>query len=83
MSSGTLDRLRKAACSEHVAVGDAVHDHYTQDEALTAFSTTPLALVLPASTARWPTSCGWPESTGCRWWSGSVAPASREAAWRL
>jgi glycolate oxidase len=46
-----LTQLRKVVGDPNVLSGDAVHADYTHDEAMTARPVTPLAVVLPASTA--------------------------------
>jgi glycolate oxidase len=46
-----LEALRTAVGDAHVWSGDAIHADYTHDEAITADPVTPLAVVLPGSTA--------------------------------
>src|SRR6202161_1809416 len=49
--SDLLEQLRKAVGESNVVAGDAVHDDYTHDETLGATPQSPVALVLPGSTA--------------------------------
>ncbi|CAN5581598.1 FAD-binding oxidoreductase [soil metagenome] len=50
--------------AENVAVGDAIHDDYTRDEALTTEAHRPLAVVRPADTAEVAAVVSWAAAAG-------------------